>query len=134
MEKLPERLRKIVTETIQSIDWNSFQTEPHNVFHYRYHKDGEGNWTLVIHPAVHEVIGGREDGALIFPKFHLSLFDATRGFDEIIDFGVNSREDFVWIDGMVGENLCSLEVHCRPPSKAKVMKNYHWYTGVVQKK
>jgi hypothetical protein len=134
MEPLPDRLYKIVTDTINSIRWNSLGCEAASSFHYRYHKNEYGSWTVVIHPAVHEVIGGKNDGTLIYPKFNISVFDITKLFDEVFDLILTSKEAKFCIDGIVGNMLFSLEIMEKPPARYKVTKNYNAYTKEVAKK
>jgi hypothetical protein len=134
MEKLPDRLYRIVTDTINSIAWNSLGCDAATAFHYRYHKNQYGAWTVVIHPAVHEVIGGKDDGALIYPKFNLSIHDIIRRFDDVTDIVLSSKESKLFVDGIVGEHLFSLEIMEKPPARAKVSKNFNWYTKEVVKK
>lgn len=134
MEKLPDRLYRIVTDTINSINWNSLDCDAATSFHYRYNKDQYGTWTVIIHPAIHEIIGGKDDGALIYPKFNLSVHDILKHFDEVFDLILTSRESKFCIDGIVGDMLFSLEIMEKPPLKAKVTKNYNIYTKEVVKK
>lgn len=134
MEQLPDRLYKIVTDTINSIKWNSLGCDAAAAFHYRYHQNEYGAWTVVIHPAVHEVIGGKDDGALIYPKFNLSIFDITKLFDEVFDLILTSKESKFCIDGIVDNLLFSLEIMEKPPVRYKVTKNYNVYTKEVAKK
>lgn len=134
MEALPDRLYKIVTDTINSINWNSLGCDAATAFHYRYQKCQYGGWTVVIHPAVHEVIGGKDDGALIYPKFNISILDIMKHFDEVTDLVLTSRESKFCIDGIVGDMLFSLEILEKPPVRSKVSKNYNIYTKEVVRK
>ena len=134
MEQLPDRLHKIVTDTINSIRWNSLGCEAASAFHYRCSKTNYGAWTVVIHPAVHEVVGGRNCGALIYPKFNISILDITKMFDEVFDLILTSKESKFCIDGIVDNLLFSLEIMEKPPSKYRVSKNYNVYTKEVAKK
>lgn len=134
MEKLPDRLTHIVTSAIHAIDWNDLNCDPSIGFHYRYHKNEYGSWTIIIHPAIHEIIGGIKDGSFIYPRYNISILDITKLFDEVFDMGMSSRENKFWIDGMANNILFSLEIMEKPPSRAKITKKYNWYTKEISRK
>jgi hypothetical protein len=132
-ETLPNRLHQIVIETIQAIQWNSLNCDPINVFHYRYRKNkDDDSWETVIHPAIHEVVGGKNDGALVYPKFDISILDISKKFDQILDITFDNSQ--IYIDGIIDNFIFTLEIMDRPPRKAKVTKNFNWHTKEVVKK
>lgn len=134
MESLPDRLCKIVAQTIDSINWNSFGCDSKIVFHYSYHNCQFGGWTVIVYPAIHEVVFGKDDGALIYPKFNISIIDIMKHFDDITDLVFVSQESKFCIDGIVGDMLFSLEILEKPPSNAKVTRSYNIYTKKIAQK
>lgn len=45
----------------------------------------EDQWHIMVYPTLGELIGGADDGALVFPGFSLDIQELTTAFEELVD-------------------------------------------------
>ena len=58
---------------------------PHNVLGPLGYRWGEeaGAWEVVVYPTVAELVGGAEDGVIVFPGFSLDLRELSAAFEQV---------------------------------------------------
>lgn len=96
----------VCMESLIDIVANSM--EPHNELGrlgYRWGNE-DGFWEISVYPTPAELVGGAEDGAVVFPGFSLDVQELSTAFEELVD--VHWRAQLFGPHDQEGQNL-SLE-------------------------
>lgn len=131
MKTKPSWIERILKVFLQSIEWTSLKTPAAQTFSYRcsYVND---TWEVTISPWLHEIYGGKYDGALRLPAYEVNLLAMADEFDKVSYIGFDTDRHEATIEGRIGESLAVLTFRKLPPN-GKIHKKINTYTGEVTK-
>jgi len=130
-EKQPNWVQRILEVFLQSVEWTSLKTPVHQTFTYRC-QNIDGTWEVVVSPWMHEMYGGRYDGALRLPTYEMNLLAIADEFDNVSYIGFDSDRLEATIEGKI-DNSWATVIFRREAPKSKARKKINTYTGEVTK-
>lgn len=134
MEKQPKWLSRLLEVFLEAVEWTSVKSPTHHVFTYRCRfNHSEGVWELVVSPWLHEIYGGRHDGAVRLPTYELNLLSVADEFDTVKYIGFDTDRLESTIEGKIEDNWVHLIFSRRAPQDSNVRKKINTYTGEVTK-
>lgn len=98
----------------------------------------ENHIHLHIYPAIREVVGGAQDGSLIFPNFSFDLNRFYRYFDNMPYSAfttVDMAPTIVLFGSILGLNF-RVQIHSVPPPNSELNEKFHVVgpkTGTVER-
>jgi hypothetical protein len=128
----PKWVSRILEVFLQSIEWTSIKSPVHQTFTYRC-QNIDGTWEIVVSPWMHEIYGGRYDGALKLPSYEMNLLAVADEFDSINYIGFDTDRLEVTIEGKIDDSWVNFVFRKNAPQRSKFRKKLNVFTGEVTK-
>lgn len=134
MENQPKWLSRILEIFLESVEWTSIKSPTHHTFTYRcqFNHD-ESVWELAISPWLHEIYGGKHDGAIRLPSYEMNVLSVADEFDTVKHIGFDTNRLEASIEGKIEDAWIHLIFRRLPPENSNVRKKLNTYTGEVTK-
>jgi len=130
-KQLPAWVDELLHVFVDSVEWTSVKSDPHQIFTYRC-KLEEGMWYITVEPVLHEHWGGRNDGAVVTPRYMMDVMWVAEHFDQVRDIGFDTDRLEVNIEGLIGKNHVYIVFSRQPGSRMKKLINA--YSGEIIKR
>lgn len=131
MKTKPNWIDRILETFLESIEWTNIGTPINHTFSYRCSNDNN-YWEITFSPWVHEIYGGKHDGALKVPFYEINLLTVADEFDKVSYIGFDTDRFEATIEGKIEDSLATLIFRKLPPT-TKFHKKVNTYTGEVTK-
>ncbi len=127
----PNWIDRILEIFLQSVEWTSIKAPVNQTFTYRCQQI-DGAWEVVVSPWMHEIYGGKYDGALRLPAYEMNLMMIADEFDTVRYIGFDTDRMEASIEGTVEQSWVTF-IFRRLAPKSKVRKKFNTFTGEVTK-
>jgi hypothetical protein len=127
----PKWVDHILDVFLENIEWTSLKTPTDQTFTYKA-QNIDGIWELVISPWMHEIYGGKDDGALRLPTYEVNVLALVNELDAVTYIGFDSDR----LEATVEGKICGTRVVIilrRLAPKSRVRKKINTFTGEVTK-
>ncbi len=131
-ENEPNWIERVLNVFLQSVEWTSLKTPVDQTFTYRCQYI-EDTWEVVISPWMHEIYGGRYDGALRLPAYEMNLLSVADEFDSVSYIGFDTDRLEASIEGKIDNSWATIIFRKLAPRKSRVKKKINTFTGEVTK-
>jgi hypothetical protein len=134
METQPKWLCRLLEVFMESVEWTSVKSPTHQVFTYRcQYNHSEQVWELIISPWLHEIYGGKNDGAIRLPTYEMNVLAVADEFDSVKHIGFDTARLESSIEGKIDDTWVHLIFSRKAPENSNVRKKINIYTGEVTK-
>jgi hypothetical protein len=127
----PQWLENLLEVFLHAIEWTSIKTPTHQTFTFRSQHVDE-TWEITISPFLHEIYGGKHDGALRLPTYELNMLTVANEFDKLTYIGFDTDRTEASIEGEINGESVTL-IFRRLAPKSKTRKKINTFTGEVTK-
>lgn len=127
----PIWVERILEVFLQSVEWTSLKTPINQTFTYKC-QNIDGVWEITMSPWLHEIYGGKCDGAIRLPHYEMNLITLTNEFDKVDYIGFDTDRMQVTIEGKIEDSWVSLILRRSPP-RSKTRKKINTFTGEITK-
>lgn len=131
-ENEPLWVERLLQAFLRSVEWTSLKTPTHQTFTYKC-QNIDGTWEISVSPWLHEIYGGKHDGAIKLPLYEMNLLEIMKEFNKVEFVGFDTDRLEATIDGEINMSWVSFRFRRLPPIPTNIRKKINIYTGEVTK-
>jgi hypothetical protein len=129
--KEPQWIGHILDVFLKNIEWTSLKTPTHLTFTYRATLR-DGVWEVILSPWLHEIYGGKFDGALKLPTYEVNILAVAKNFEEVSYIGFDTHRLEASIEGVICGSKATVLFRRLAP-KNQIRRKINTFTGEVTK-